>query len=353
VETSPVELTTGLPHWRTWLRQAGPRLVVGAVLGGAALWLAFRDVEAEAVWAALGQVNYGWVALAQLSVLVTLALQTVRWRLLFYPDHARRGWLALAGAVVVGQMVNILLPARLGEVARVYLAGTSERVAKTRVATTLVVEKVSDLAVFGLAGVLLLVTMSLPDWLRGSSDTLVVTGVAAVAATFGLTAWGRPLLRWLEARAPRLPAPLGERVWRLGHLALDGLSALRRPEANLALWGLAVLVLLSSTLTNYLLFRAFGLRLSFGAALFVLVVLQVGIAPPSLPGKLGVFHYLAVLALSFFAVERGVALGYAFALYAVALLSKVVLGAAWLAWRRWAPTRAAPAERPALDRAGG
>ena len=339
-------------NWRTTIRGALPRIGVGVVLGGAALWLAFRGVEAEAVWAALGRVNYAWVAVAQLSVLGTLLLQTARWRLLFYPDHRQRSWLALLGAVVVGQMVNISLPLRLGEVARVVLASRSEGVAKTRVAATLVVEKVSDLAVFGLSGILLLVTMSLPDWLRRSSDTLVLTGVAAVVATIGLTAWGRPVLRWLEARAPRLPAPWGERLWRVGHLALDGLSALRRPSANLALWSLAVLVLFSSVLTNYLLFLAFGLPLSFGAALFVLVVLQVGTAPPSLPGKLGVFHYLAVLALSFFAVERGAALGYALALYAVALLSKLILGAAWLAWLRWLPARTRRAET-ALDQAAG
>lgn len=348
-----MDLNTPLADWRAAVRRSLPRLAVGAVLGLAALWLAFRDVEFEAVWAALRQVNTGWLALAQASVLLTLLLQTARWRLLFYPDHRQRGWLALFGAIVVGQMLNILAPVRLGEVARIYLAGVSEQVSKTRVAATLVVEKVTDLAVFGLSGVLLLVTISLPDWLRRSSDTLALTGVAAVVGTFGLTAWGRPMLRWLEARAPRLPAPWGERLWRLGHLALDGLSALRQPRANLALWGLAVLVLLSSTLTNYLLFLAFGLPLSFGAALFVLVVLQIGIAPPSLPGKLGVFHYLAVLSLSFFAVERGAAVGYAFALYAVALLSKIVLGAAWLAWLRWLPARAARAEAAALDRAAG
>ena len=61
-------------YWRTTLRGALPRLAIGAVLGGAALWLAFRGVEAEAVWAALGRVNYAWVAVAQVSVLGTLLL---------------------------------------------------------------------------------------------------------------------------------------------------------------------------------------------------------------------------------------------------------------------------------------
>ena len=152
----------------------------------------------------------------------------------------------------------------------------------------------------------------------------------------------------------RLPGAWGERIWGYGDRALGGLSALRSWQANLALWALSLLVLLLSASTNYLLFLAFGLQLPVAAALFVLVVLQVGTAPPSLPGKLGVFHYLAMLALSFFAVDRSVALGYAIALYAVALLSKVVLAGAWLAFVRWLPERAkaAPSGLPAPDGPG-
>ena len=91
--------------------------------------------------------------------------------------------------------------------------------------------------------------------------------------------------------------------------------------------------------------------ISFAAAGFLLVVLQLGIAPPSLPGKLGVFHYLTVLELSFFGVARGPALTYALVLYVVALLSKVVAGGAWLAWLRWLPASRRPG-RPDAVRAG-
>lgn len=338
-EASPLAV-----NWRSAL----PRLAVGAVLGTVALWLAVREVDPAEVWATLQRVNYGWVAAAQLCVIATLLSTTARWRLLFYPDHHRRSWLNLFGAIVVGQMLNILVPVRLGEVARIYLAGNSEGVGKARVAATLVVEKVAELATFGLSLVLLLVSMSLPDWMRQSGDTLLLSSGLAIAATLSLSLWGRPVLRWLEDRGPRLPGAWGQRLWRLAHLALDGLETLRSWQASLALWTLSVITLGLSAGTNYLLFLAFGLRLPLAAAVFVLVVLQVGTAPPSLPGRVGVFHYLAILALSFFAVERSVAVSYAFALYGVALLSKVVLGAAWLAWLRWvpAPARVTPGELP-------
>lgn len=248
------------------------------------------------------------------------------------------------GSLLAGQMLNIVVPARLGELARVYLAGASEGLSKTRVAGTLVLEKVSDLVMFAASVTLLLVTMSLPDWLQRSSSALVISSAAAIAAVLALSVWGRPLLAWLERGLARLPGGWGKQLVRHGHLALDGLSALRSGRANAAVLGLSALSFVSAASTNYLLFRAFGLQLSFAAALFLLLVLQVGITPPSLPGKLGIFHYLVVLALTFFGVDRTVALSYALVLYGVALLSRVVAGGVWLAWLRWRPAAAAGAQ---------
>ena len=46
-----------------------------------------------------------------------------------------------------------------------------------------------------------------------------------------------------------------------------------------------------------------------------------------MPGNVGVFHYLTVLVLSAFSVDRQVAVGYALVLYFVALVPKIILGA--------------------------
>lgn len=81
-------LTDPLAHWTLSVRRALPRIVIGALLGGLALWLAFRGVDAEALWTALGSVNYLWVALSQLSLVGTVIITTARWRILFIPTTA-------------------------------------------------------------------------------------------------------------------------------------------------------------------------------------------------------------------------------------------------------------------------
>ena len=96
---------------------------------------------------------------------------------------------------------------------------------------------------------------------------------------------------------------------------------------------MAAEILLVAALTNYLLFLAFGLELPFVAAVFLLVLTQAGSVPPSLPGKIGIFNYLTVVGLGSYGIDRGTALGYSILLYAVALLPKVILGAAFVAAR--------------------
>jgi len=62
----------------------------------------------------------------------------------------------------------------------------------------------------------------------------------------------------------------------------------------------------------------------------VLLAVQAGNIPPSVPGKLGVFEYAVVLALSVFGVSKGMALSYGIMLHIVAYLPKIVLGMVYI-----------------------
>jgi len=55
-------------------------------------------------------------------------------------------------------------------------------------------------------------------------------------------------------------------------------------------------------------------------------VLMVGMAPPSVPGKIGIFEYAVILTLSTFNIDKSLALSYALMLHLVAYLPKIILG---------------------------
>ena len=76
----------------------------------------------------------------------------------------------------------------------------------------------------------------------------------------------------------------------------------------------------------WLLLRACGFTLPFDAALLVTVFTVFAAAVPAAPGFVGTFQYAVVLALSFFDVPKGEALGFSIIAHLVQLGPVIVAG---------------------------
>ena len=206
-------------------------------------------------------------------------LVTLRWRLLFFPDHRERRLAPLFRAVVVGQMLNIVVPLRLGEVARMYLVAEDERLSKARVLATLAVEKALDLGMFALAvGRCARRCSSFP---AASASGEAHSGASASVARSALWGLSRFSDRLDTLGAPRgRPAAVAVRVPGHRHRRTLPLRPRLAQEPGRQLWRRHRGPWRSCwwrRSTNYLLFLAFGLRLPFVAALFLLVLTQAGI----------------------------------------------------------------------------
>ncbi len=311
------------------------KIILGTLVGGLAVYFAFRGVALEELGRVLREADPWLVILGVGIVLLNVASVSLRWWVMLLLPWGSSTYRSLLGGVYLGQMFNILLPARLGELARILFASERTGTTKSRLLGSLMLEKGVDLITFGLALLLLIAAVSLPAWVADSGDlTLILTGVALLAVVL-LVLWGRPALRWITPLLRKLPQGWGERLAGILERTLSGFDAMRSWRRQLGIWGLAVFSLGLSALTNYVILQAVGIPVPFTAALFVLIVLQVGSAPPSAPGKLGVFHYLTVLALSAFQVEKDLALAYAVLLYMVALMPKVILGVGVVVFSKW------------------
>jgi uncharacterized protein (TIRG00374 family) len=303
------------------------RVGIGFLVSAATLVLALRNVNFEEMAAALAQTNLLLLVAALGVSLATNLAKAARWRLLFYPQEARLRLGKLFSVLLIGQTVNAVLPVRLGEIVRAYLIGEIEGVSKAFALFTVVVEKLLDSLLLLVCLVVLLPQGLLPGWLKPSGIvvSLILVGIFGLLL---LAAQQQERLRRL-GRAIIGRLPFQERLgllWRL-EAAVDSLGALRRWDVGLGLIALSVVVWIGSAGVNAVVFQAMGLNLSWWAAVFLLVVLQVGGIIPSSPGRIGVFHYLTVLALSVFAVEPSLALSYALVLHLVVFVPMTLLGA--------------------------
>lgn len=295
----------------------------------ACVWLLLRDTDLAQLATAVRRVNPLLLPVAVLSVVLTFLAKAARWRLLFREREVPSLGRSFA-IICIGLLVNSFAPARLGEVVRALLMGGGNR--NSYAFGTIVVEKVADLVMFALGIALVLSQHTLPEWLVQPARVTVILMLLGVSACIALAWWGGLALRLLTPAARVLPAGWGAWLARQAGEGLASLRVLRRPRLviGLLLWSGVVWTLGAST--NYLMIRGMGLQVPASAALLLLVVLQAGVAVPSSPGKIGVFHYLVVVTLALLGVEREEALGYAVVLHLSVYLTIIALGV-WYLWR--------------------
>src|SRR5581483_2545509 len=283
------------------------RVAVGLAISVACLAALLTQIDLRLTWSALSRAQPAWLVLAVVVLLVTMGTKAYRWGLLYYPLRGLRLG-NLTSALFIGYMVSALLPMRLGELVRAYLIRRKRPATFTQSVGTILVEKVLDvLTILGFLAALGLL-MPLPEQLADHGPKLAAVGIGGLAALFAL-AW-LPRERVLHVLA-RLQLYLpGSRHWNLVKLVgpfLEALAILRywRLLPALAFW--SVLNWGLSTLINYLVMVALGVPAPFSAAVFLMIFSNLTMVVPSAPGYVGVFHYVAVLALGAFGVDTNTA----------------------------------------------
>lgn len=317
------------------------------MLGILALWWTLRGQSLQLLADAIGQAHGGWVLAALASVGVTLFVVTLRWRVLFGRFDAPPATSAdapdtedialppapslrvLFAALILGQATNIALPIRIGELLKVYVASRAGHVPVSGVLATVVVERLSDMVMLAVGAMVVVLYVALPDWLVGPTRALAITGVVAAGIIAAVVAVGGRMSAWIQARvqASANKNRTMQRLFHHGAVAVGEASNLRDWRTLTAVGVLSLLILALSASTNYLLFRAFGFPLPAVAALLLLLILQVGTAPVSTPGNVGVFQYLTVLALAPYSIDSTATVAYSMVLWAVALMPKLFVGA--------------------------
>ena len=313
------------------------RLVAVTSLSTGLLWLAARDASWSEVAVVLSSSHWHLIAAALICLLAATVLRAWCWRSLLVDPVVSITLFRTWQIVLVGQFLNICIPARGGDIARVYLIGNAARMSRTGAATSLVLEKFFDAMTFLLIFGSLALFVELPARFEGLGRGFAVA-VVCLPITVLVLAWrGTELIRFFRKRAH------GHGTWTVGLMrhaqtAIESMRVIRHWR-QLALMQVGYLgIWLALALVNLAVLRALEINVSIAAAFVVLIVLQVGTSVPSTPGKVGVFQYLVVLALAPFGVAIEPALTYAVLLHVVGFGPVIALGGIW-SWTGLAATR--------------
>lgn len=311
------------------------RLAVGVLIGAIALGWAVHGLERVTIFHSLGAVSPAWVGLAVAGVMAVALTKAARWGALYPASGLRPPFWELFSVLVAGQMVNLVIPIRLGELVRLGLMKQAGQPGATTLSTILL-EKALDLVTVALVAVSLVALAAAPDWLRESAGTLLPIGLTLIVGLL-LVWWRRESLERGLARLLRSvnwwPGPWPGWLAATFHTMLAALRTLTDWRSMTVVLFWTMIIWLLSLLTMVALLAAFGLHLPLTAAVILMLAVSSSNMAPSPPALVGLMQGLAVLVLGQYGVAQATALDIGIVLNVIIVLPPILLGC-WALWAR-------------------
>jgi glycosyltransferase 2 family protein len=293
------------------------RLAAGLAISAAFLAITVSRVDLGETARALEHAAPVGILLAIALVLVELTIRAERWRVLLQPSAQVPYRMAFA-YLTIGYFANTLLPARLGDAARAYLAGRSFRISPLVALGTVVVERVSDALMILVIVLLTGLAVAPGSQLAGSAEVLTIAAVVGLATA--------AVVGFVVLRSGLLDRRFGRQIRAVVTRVAEGATTLRRPRGAALILGLTFLPFGVGIFTFGSISGALSLPLNPVEWAFVLGVLALSTAIPAAPGSLGTYEFAGVTALTALGIEPSQALAATVLIHVVAALPPAILG---------------------------
>ena len=312
----------------------GWRAAVGGVLSAALIYWTLRGISPAEVAHRLSEADPLLFAAAIICATAIFPVRALRWRAILEPVAPKVPFGPLWRATAIGMMVNNVLPARAGELARAYALKRETGIPFTTGLASLVVDRLFDAIVL-----LLLAAFALFDPALSGAQTLggrplssFATGAGALVlilllGTYALIFFPSQLLKLFELFARRVSPTVEDRGRRVLQTFINGLSVLRSPGRFAAVFGWSIAHWVLNAFGIWLAFKAVGIAAPFSAALFIQAFIALGTAVPSAPGFFGVFEYMSIEGLSIYGIGRQQAATWAIGYHLFSFVPITLIGA--------------------------
>lgn len=284
------------------------RLAVGLAISALALWLLFRQVDLSQMQAALAQANYLWLLPSALVLVVSVFARARRWQVLL---EDKLGLMPLFWITSIGYLLSNVLPFRLGELGRIYLATRDGSVPGMQALSTAVLDRLLDVLV-----VVALMAATLPFL---PEQGLIVQGASVMAVIAFVGIFGLFIAAFLREWVLRIARAILSRVLPRYADALIGyidtfLLAIDTARRGRVFWSAlfwTLMIWLLSMLSMWLSLFAFFDNPPLSMGILAGGTLVLGLGLPSSPSGVGVYEAAVVAALLAFGALQSTATAYA------------------------------------------
>jgi uncharacterized protein (TIRG00374 family) len=300
------------------------RYVIGAIVLAVLAWFLARQDWAQ-ILREVQSLNVAILLQAVPILVLNMLIRSVRWRTLL-GWRTVRSW-PVFSSLMIGYLANIILPVRGGDLVRVYALRQMSSIPTATILSSVVVERVLDMASLVFVFAALAFTSGLPGWMRDGALMLGLGAVAGLVVLILISLYGQHLLpKMLSPVVKRAPA-LGEKLVKLALEFTNGVQNFRRPVVAAGFVGATALIWLTEVMLVLIVAGAFSLPLDLRDGALLMLFSLFSSLIPAMPGQLGTFELAMVAGLDFIGHGGAKALPFAVTLHMVLLAGSCALGA--------------------------
>lgn len=303
--------------------------ILSVALAAVFLYIAFHNVNFSDVLLHVTNANPFWVIIFILLVLIGHFLRAIRWKYILYsvkPDVKLKN---LFGSLMVGYGVNAVTP-KLGELTRAVLIGRWERLSRSSMFGTVILERVIDIISLGFAILVAVFISSINlyeqfPWLE---TTLLITSLIIIAVLFMIYLAVRFKEKFYSAIIKifgRFSNSLALTVAHIFNMLTEGFNSLKGKRNYIFTIMLTIIIMSVYALTSYIGFLMLNIKnVNVGMGWVIMSISAIGVIIPT-PGATGSYHTLAKSTLVLiYGFTEVIALAYAFLTHILSYIIAIV-----------------------------
>lgn len=297
------------------------KIAIGLIISISLIIYLFYNIEFNSVKNALLTFNRNVLIILALIYVVGIVLRSIRWQLLIKQRKTIVGVLIFK-ALVIGYMVNNLLPAKVGELARVEYLKQKENIGRSYLLGSVFIERLLDIII------VIIIFVSSLLFSKTSKEVFsynqwIIYLLAGVIILFVYFMLKPQIIKWFIKFLPNKQKKRFEQIVSSFTKAINFINNKRLLSGisflSILIWGLTLL-------SVYLILWGLKVTLPFYAYFFVIAAGVLGVIIPSTSGGIGVYHAISTGALLLFNVVPEKALAYSIIAHAFDFFPNIVLG---------------------------
>ncbi|MFH1074675.1 MAG: lysylphosphatidylglycerol synthase transmembrane domain-containing protein [Candidatus Firestonebacteria bacterium] len=308
-------------------------VIVGLIFGIGFLVLAFYNVQFSDVVSGFKKFNPLYVFPVMALTVVYFFIRAYRWGLIFKP-HPVPSFKSLFSGIMIGVMVNNLIPAKIGELSRAFILGKKEKIGVSLTFGTIIVERIFDfLALIFCFFLLFLFSPKEQQYLARMTpaektafiSTLSIFIIFVIIIVF-FKIKTNVFIKFVEKGTGLISKKLASKIHNWFTSFAEGLKCLNSFQNTMKIFFTSIFQWLLVGFCTWIALISFNINLPLTSACFVMIIVTLGVVIPPSPGGIGTNQLVSVLILNFYGVNGGRAMGFSIVLNFLTFAVGTILG---------------------------